>query len=113
VGIILYRARWCKRGADFRTALLPREENAELPRLVDKPRGGTAVYSPQLHQDIARHRQADMLREAHRQRLANVAAAAKPNGPGKLARIGSVLSSIPLPRRSRVVGQRPAVGSAA
>ncbi|MGH3116788.1 MAG: hypothetical protein ACRDQ2_06675 [Gaiellales bacterium] len=39
-----------------------------------------------------------MLRAAHGQRLANVAAAAKPNGPGKLARIGSVLSSIPLPR---------------
>jgi hypothetical protein len=54
-----------------------------------------------------------MLREAHRQRLANVAAAAKPNGPGKLARIGSVLSSISIQRRSRVVGQRPAVGPAA
>jgi hypothetical protein len=71
------------------------------------------VYSPQLHQDIARHRQADMLREAHRERLAAIAAAAKPNGPGKLARVGSVLSSISLPRRSRVAAPQPAVDSAA
>jgi hypothetical protein len=71
------------------------------------------VYSPQMNQDIARHRQADMLREAHRQRLANVAAAAKPNGPGKLARIGSVLSSISIQRRTRVAGGQPAVDSAA
>lgn len=67
------------------------------------------MYSPQMNQDIARHRQADMLREAHRQRLANVAAAAKPNGLGKLARVGSVLSSIPLPRRTHVARRRPAV----
>jgi hypothetical protein len=71
------------------------------------------VYSPQLHQDIARHRQADMLREAHRERLAAIAAAAKPNGPGKLARIGSVLSSISIQRRPRVAGGQPAVDSAA
>lgn len=71
------------------------------------------MYSPQLHQEIARHRQTDMLRDAHRERLAAIAAAAKPNGPGKLARVGSVLSSIPLPRRGRVIGQRPAVGPAA
>lgn len=71
------------------------------------------MYSPQMHQDIARHRQADMLREAHRERLAAVAAAAKPNGPGKLARIGSVLSSIAVQRRSRAVRRRPAIDSAA
>jgi len=71
------------------------------------------VYSPQIHQEIARHRQADMLHEAHRERLAAVAAAAKPSGPGRLARVGSVLSSIPLPRRSRVAGGQPAVDSAA
>jgi hypothetical protein len=71
------------------------------------------VYSPQIHQDIARHRQADMLREAHRERLAAIAAAAKPNGPGKLARIGSVLSSISVQRRTRVTGGQPAVDSAA
>jgi hypothetical protein len=67
------------------------------------------VYSPQIHQDIARHRQSDMLREGHRQRLAAIAAAAKPNGPGRLARVGSVLSSISMPRRSRVAHRRPAV----
>jgi hypothetical protein len=67
------------------------------------------VYSPQMNQDIARHRQADMLRDAHRQRLAAIAAAAKPNGPGRLALVGSVLSSIPLPRRSHVARRRPAV----
>jgi hypothetical protein len=50
-----------------------------------------------------------MLREAHRERLAAIAAAAKPNGPGRLARVGSVLSSIPLPRRSHVARRRPAV----
>jgi hypothetical protein len=71
------------------------------------------VYSPQLHQDIARHRQADMLREADRERLASVAAAAKPNGPGRLARVGSVLSGLALQRRIRVAGERPAVGPAA
>jgi hypothetical protein len=71
------------------------------------------VYSPQIHQDIARHRQADMLREADRQRLAAIAAGAKPNGPGKLARFGSVLSSITLQRRSPVAGGQPAVNSAA
>jgi hypothetical protein len=71
------------------------------------------VYSPQIHQDIARYRQADMLREAKQERLAAIAAAAKPNGPGKLARIGSVLSSISVQRRTRVAGGQPAVGSAA
>ena len=71
------------------------------------------MYSPQLHQDIARHRQADMLREADRQRLAAVAAAAKPNGPGRLARVGNVLSGIALQRRTRAAGGRPAVDSAA
>jgi len=71
------------------------------------------VYSPQIHQDIARHRQADMLREAHRERLAAMAAAAKPNGPGKLARLGSVLLSISVPRRSRVPRGQPAVDSVA
>lgn len=70
------------------------------------------MYSPQIHQDIARHRQADMLREAHKERLAAIAAAAKPNGPGKLARVGSVLSSIPLPRRSRIADRQPAVDAA-
>jgi hypothetical protein len=71
------------------------------------------VYSPQLNQEIARHRQADMLRDAHRERLAAIAAAAKPNGPGRLARVGSVLSSITVPRRTRVAGGQPAVDSAA
>jgi hypothetical protein len=71
------------------------------------------VYSPQIHQDIARHRQADMLREAHRERLAAVAAAAKPNGPGRLARIGSVLSSVTAPWRARVAGHQPATNPAA
>ena len=71
------------------------------------------MYSPQLHQDIARHRQADMLREADRERLAAVAAAAKPNGPGRLGRVGSVLSGLALHRRARGAGGRPAVDSAA
>jgi hypothetical protein len=70
------------------------------------------VYSPQIHQDIARHRQADMVREAHRERLAAVAAAAKPNGPGKLALVGGIFSRIALPRRSRDAGGRPAIDSA-
>lgn len=71
------------------------------------------MYSPQLHQDIARHRHADMRREAERERLAAVAAAAKPNGPGRLARVGGVLSSLAAPRRSRVAGRQPALNSAA
>jgi hypothetical protein len=71
------------------------------------------VYSPQIHQDIARHRQADMLREAHRERLAAVAAAAKPNGPGKMARIGTVLSNITVPRRIHVARRQPAIDSLA
>jgi hypothetical protein len=69
------------------------------------------VYSPQIHEDIARHRQADMLREANRERLAAVAAA-KPNDPGKLALVGGILSKIALPRRSRVADGRPAIDSA-
>jgi hypothetical protein len=68
------------------------------------------VYSPQIHQDIARYRQADMLREAQRERLAAIAAAAKPNGPGKLARIGSVLSSVAASWRDRPAEHQPAVG---
>ena len=71
------------------------------------------MYSPQIHQDIARHRQADMLRDAHRERLAAIAAEAKPNGPGRLARVGSVLSSLAVPRRSRVAVRQPAVDRAA
>jgi hypothetical protein len=69
------------------------------------------VYSPQIHQEIARHRQADMLREAQRERLAAVAAAT-PSGPGKLALLGGIFSRVALPRRTRVAGQQPAVGSA-
>jgi hypothetical protein len=71
------------------------------------------VHSPQIHQDIARHRQADMLREAHRQRLAALAAAPKPKGPSTLGRIGSLLSSLGVQRRDRVVGSEPAIDSAA
>jgi hypothetical protein len=67
------------------------------------------VYSPQLHQDIARYRQADLMRDAHRERLAAIAAAAKPNGPGMLARVGSVLSSVAAPWRDRPGYHRPAV----
>ena len=67
------------------------------------------MYSPQIHQEIARHRQVDLLREAGRERLA---AAAKPNGPGRLARVGNVFSSIAV-RRSRVAAEQTAVGSAA
>jgi hypothetical protein len=90
-----------------------REECGDLTRLVGKNSKGGAVYSPQIHQDIARHRQADMLREAHRERLAAVAAAAKPNGPGKLALVGDIVSRIALPRRSRAAGGAPALDSAA
>ena len=42
------------------------------------------MYSPQIHEEIARYRQADMRREARRERLAAMAAT---NGPGKLARL--------------------------
>jgi hypothetical protein len=70
------------------------------------------VHSPQIHQDIARHRQADMLRQANRERLAAVAAAAKPNGPGKLALVGGIFSRIALARRSRVARGRPAIDPA-
>jgi hypothetical protein len=69
------------------------------------------VHSPQIHQDIARHRQADMLRQANRERLAAVAAA-KPNGPGKLALVGGIFSRIALARRSRVARGRPAIDPA-
>jgi hypothetical protein len=69
------------------------------------------VYSPQIHQEIARHREADMLREAQRERLAAVAAAT-PRGPGTLALLGGMFSRIALPRRNRVAGQQPAVDSA-
>lgn len=68
------------------------------------------MYSPQIHQDIARYRQADMLREARRERLAAIAAGTKPNGPGRLARLGGILSSLALPHRGLVGSQRPAVG---
>jgi hypothetical protein len=88
------------------------EERGDLMRLVGKNSKGEAVYSPQIHQDIARHRQADMLREAHRERLAAVAAA-KPNGPGKLALLGGIFSRIAPPRRSRAAGGAPAIDSAA
>lgn len=71
------------------------------------------MYSPQLHQEIARQRQADMRREAHGERLAAIAAAAKPNGPGRLARVGGVLSSVAAPWRGRVARQRPAIDAAA
>jgi hypothetical protein len=53
-----------------------------------------------------------MLREAHRERLAAVAAAAKPNGPGKLALVGDIVSRIALPRRSRAAGGAPTLDSA-
>jgi hypothetical protein len=53
-----------------------------------------------------------MLREAHRERLAAMAAAAKPSGPGRLALIGSIVSRIALLSRSRVAGPKPAVNSA-
>jgi hypothetical protein len=69
------------------------------------------VYSLQINQEIARHRQADMLRDAHRERLAAMAAA-KPSGPGRLALIGGIVSRIALPRRGRVAGPKPAVDSA-
>jgi hypothetical protein len=53
-----------------------------------------------------------MLREAHRERLAAVAAAAKANGPGKLALVGDIVSRIALPRRSRAAGGAPTLDSA-
>ena len=65
------------------------------------------MYSPQIHEEIARHRQADIRREAHRERLAALAAA---NGPGKLARLGSVLASV-ANRRRRIARRELAVGS--
>jgi hypothetical protein len=60
------------------------------------------VYSPQIHEEIARQRQADMRREAHSERLAAIAAT---NGPGKLARLGGVLASV-ANRRRRVARLR-------
>jgi hypothetical protein len=54
------------------------------------------VYSPQIHEEISRQRQADLQREAHRERLAALAAI---NGPGKLARLGGVLASVANRRR--------------
>ena len=71
------------------------------------------MYSPQIHQEISRHRQADMLREARREQLAAAAAAAHPHGPGKLALLGGIDSRIALPGRNRVAGPQPAVDSAA
>jgi hypothetical protein len=65
------------------------------------------VYSPQIHEEIARHRQAEMRRDAHRERLAALAAA---NGPGKLARLGGVLASVADGRR-RIARRELAVGS--
>jgi hypothetical protein len=53
-----------------------------------------------------------MLREAHRERLAAVAAAAKLNGPGKLALVGGIFSRIALPRSSRAASGAPALDSA-
>jgi hypothetical protein len=64
------------------------------------------VYSSQIHQEIARQRQAEMRREAHRERLAAIAAA---HGPGKLARLGGVLASV-AHRRRRVARRELAVG---
>ena len=49
------------------------------------------MSSPYIHEVIAGQRQADWRREAHRERLAAIAAA---RGPGKLARLGSVLASV-------------------
>ena len=49
------------------------------------------MYSSQIHQEVARQRQAEMRREAHRERLAAIAAT---HGPGKLARLGGVLASV-------------------
>jgi hypothetical protein len=54
------------------------------------------VSSPQIHQEIARRRQAEMRHEAHRERLAAIAAA---QGPGKLARFAGVLASVAHRRR--------------
>lgn len=68
------------------------------------------MHSPQIHQDIARYRQADMLREAHRERLAFVAAAGKPKSLGMLARVGR---AFPLKRRALVAGGQPAIDPAA
>jgi hypothetical protein len=58
------------------------------------------VYSPQIHEDVARHRQADMLREARRERLAATAAAARREGLGKLAHVSSVFARVSAPVRA-------------
>ena len=65
------------------------------------------MYSPQIHDGIARQRQADLRREAHRERLAALAAT---NGPGKLARLGGVLASV-ANRRRRLARRELAAGS--
>ena len=64
------------------------------------------MSSPYIHEVIAGQRQADWRREAHRERLAAIAAA---RGPGKLARLGSVLASV-ANRRRRVARRELAVG---
>ena len=65
------------------------------------------MYSPQIHEVIACHREADMRLAAHRERLAALAAA---HGPGKLARLGGVLASV-AHRRRRVARRELAAGS--
>ena len=64
------------------------------------------MSSPHIHEVIAGQRQADLRREAHRERLAAIAAA---HGPGKLARLGGVLASV-ANRRRRVARRELAVG---
>ncbi len=67
------------------------------------------MYSPQIHQEVGRQRQSEMLAVARRERVAATAAAAKPDRPGRLGRIGSTWSSIGsrwharVARRERVV----------
>jgi hypothetical protein len=69
------------------------------------------VYSPQIHQDIARLRQADMRREAHGERLAAIAAA-KPNGPGKFACVRHIFSNVAAAWRGPLGHRQPALDSA-
>jgi hypothetical protein len=66
--------------------------------------------SPQIHQELARQRQADMLREAQRERLAAVAAG-RDSGP-RLAWAWTLMASVSKHVRRRPVTAKPAASTA-
>jgi hypothetical protein len=61
------------------------------------------VLSPTLNQEIARNRQADMVREADRERLAALAVA---DGAAGESRVKALASRVSLGRLTRRLGRR-------